>query len=138
VELLTRLTKKEEPFVWELEYQLALGTMVTAFTMAPALQHLDHEREVFIEMDAFNDVSAGVLSQSDDEGVLHPVAYCSKKHLPAECTYDIYDKELLAISKAPEESRPECEGAAYPIQFIIDYKNLEYFMTEKIVNLRQA
>jgi len=40
----------------------------------------------------------------------------SKKHSPAECNYDIYDKELMAIIKALEEWRPECEGAAYPLQ----------------------
>jgi len=112
--------------------------MVTAFTTAPALRHFDHKREVIIETDASNCVSAGVLSQRDDEGVLHPVAYYSKKHSPAECNYDIYDKELMAIIKALEEWRPECEGAAYPLQLITDHKNLEYFMTKKLLNRRKA
>jgi len=137
-EPLTRLTKKDEPFVWELEQQLAFETIVTAFTTAPALRHFDHEREVIIETDASNYVSAGVLSQRDDAGVLHPVAYYSKKHSPAECNYDIYDKELMAIIKAVEEWRPECEGAAYPLRLITDHKNLEYFMTKKLLNRRQA
>jgi len=83
-------------------------------------------------------VSAGVLSQRDDEGILHPVAYYSKKHSPAECNYDIYDKELMAIIKALEEWRPECEGAAYPLKLITDHRNLEYFMTKKLLNRRQA
>ena len=83
------------------------------FTTAPALRHFDHEREIIIETDAPDYVSAGVLSQRDDEGVLHPVAYYSKNHSPAECNYDIYDKELMAIIKALEEWRPECEAAAY-------------------------
>jgi len=112
--------------------------MITAFTTAPALRHFDHEREVIIETDASDYVSAGVLSQRDDEGVLHPMAYFSKKHSPAECNYDIYDKELMAIIKALEEWRPECEGAAYPLQLITDHKNLEYFMTKKLLNRRQA
>jgi len=112
--------------------------MVTAFTTAPALQHFDHEREVIIETDASNYVSAGVLSQRDDKGVLHPVEYYSEKYSPAECNYDIYDKELMAIIKALEEWRPECEGAAYPLQLITDHKNLEYFMTKKLLNRRQA
>jgi hypothetical protein len=131
-EPLTRLTKKDEPFVWESEQQLAFKTMVTAFTTAPALRHFDHEREVIIESDASDYVSAGVLSQRDDEGVLHPVAYYSKKHSPAECNYDIYDKELMAIIKALEEWRPECEGATYPLQLITDHKNIEYFTTKKL------
>jgi hypothetical protein len=93
---------------------------------------------VIIETDAFDYVSAGVLSQRDDVGVLHPVAYFSKKHSPAECNYDIYDMELMAIIKALEEWRPECEGAVYPLQLITDPKNLEYFMTKKLLNRRQA
>jgi len=137
-EPLTRLTKKDEPFVWGAEQQLAFETMVPAFTTAPALRHFDYEREIIIETDASDYVSAGVLSQRDDEGVLHPVAYYSKKHSTAECNYDIYDKELMAIIKALEEWRPECEGAAYPLQLITDHKNLEYFMTKKLLNRRQA
>jgi len=137
-EPLTRLTKKDEPFVWGSEQQLAFEMMVTAFTTAPALRHFDHERDVIIETDASDYVSAGVLSQRDDEGVLHAVAYYSKKHSPAECNYDIYDKELMAIIKALEEWRPECEGAAHPLQLITDHKNLEYFMTKKLLNRRQA
>jgi len=112
--------------------------MVTMFTTAPALRHFDHEMEVFIETDASDYVSAGVLLQRDDKGVLHPVAYYSKKHSLAECNYDIYDKELMAIIKALEEWRPECEGPAYPLQLITDHKNLEYFMTKKLLNRRQA
>ena len=38
------------------------------------------------------DVSAGVLSQYDDEGILHPVAFFSSGHSPAESNYGIYGK----------------------------------------------
>jgi len=88
--------------------------------------------------DASDYIFAEVLSQRDDEGVLHPGAYYSKKHSPAECNYNIYYKELIAIIKTLEEWRPECEGAAYPLQLITDHKNLEYFMTKKLLNRRQA
>jgi len=137
-EPLTNLTKKDEPFVWGSEQQLAFETMVTAFTTAPILRHFDHKWEVITETDSSDYVSAGVLFQRDDEGVLHPVAYFSKKHLFAECNDDIYDKELMAIIKALEQWRPECEGTAYPLQLITDHKNLEYFMTKKLLNRRQA
>jgi Fe-S cluster assembly scaffold protein SufB len=138
VEPLTRLTKRDEPFVWESEQQAACETMVTAFTTAPALQHYNHEKEFIIETDASNYVSAGVLSQRDDEVVLHPVAYYLKKHSLAECNYDTYGKQLMASMKALEEWRPECEGAAYPLQLIADHINLQYFMTKKPLNRRQA
>jgi len=48
-------------------------------------------------------VSAGILSQHDDDGILHLVIFYSKKHSPAECNYEVYDKELLAIIRAFEE-----------------------------------
>jgi len=137
-EPLTRLTKKDEPIVWESEQQLAFETMIAAFTTAPALCHFDHEREVMIETDVSDYVSAGVLSQMDDEGLLHPVAYFLKEHTPAECNYDIYDQELMTIIKSLEQWRPECEGAAYPLQLVTDHKNLEYFMMKKLLNWRQA
>jgi hypothetical protein len=35
--------------------------------------------------------------------VLCLVAYFSSKHSAAECNYEIYDKELLAIIKSLEE-----------------------------------
>jgi len=61
----TRSTKKEEPFVCESEQQLAFETIIRAFTTAPALRQFDHEREVIIETDASDYVSAGVSSQCD-------------------------------------------------------------------------
>ena len=61
-------------------------------------------------MDASDWAAGGVLSQYDEAGVLHPVAFFSAKHTPTEWNYKIYDKEILAIVKAFEEWRPELQG----------------------------
>ena len=58
---------------------------MTTCTTAPILRHYDHESKVIIETDTSDYVAAGELSQRDDKGMLHPVAYCSKKHTLAEC-----------------------------------------------------
>ena len=58
---------------------------------------------MILETDSSNFVSARVLSQYDDSGVLHPVAFFSKKHTATEYNYEIYDKELLAIVRCFEE-----------------------------------
>jgi len=86
------------------------------------------------EIDAIYYVSAGVLLKYDGDGVLHPGAYSAKKHSPAECNYEIYNKEHMAIIKALEEWWSEFEGAAYPLKLITDHKNLQYFMTKKLSN----
>ena len=91
-----------------------------------------------IKIDASDYISVGVLSQLYLNGIWYPVAYFSKKHSPEECNYEIYDKELLAIIRSLEEWRPELEGAKFPVKILSDHKNLEYFMSIKLLNRRQA
>ena len=62
----------------------------------------------------------------------------SCQHLLAECNYEIYDKELMAIVEAFEEWQPELEGLPEPINVIFDHKNLEYFIFSKRLSRRQA
>lgn len=135
---MVNLTKKNVPFSWSTVCQEAFDRLKKAFTEAPILTSFDWEKEIIVETDASDYVSAGVLSQYDDNGVLKPVAFFSKKHSTTECNYEIYDKELLAIIRCFEEWRPELEGAPSPIKVITDHKNLEYFTTTKLLNRRQA
>lgn len=135
---LTELTRKGVRFKWEKNQQLAFEELKNRFTTAPVLAHFDFERDVVVETDASDYVSAGVLSQYDDDGILHPVAYFSTKHSPAECNYEIYDKELMAIVRAFEHWRAELQSVENPIQVLSDHKNLEYFMSTKLLNRRQA
>ena len=55
-----------------------------------------------------------------------------------ERSYEIHDKEMLAIIRALEEWRHFLEGACHPVEIWTDHKNLEYFMTAKKLNRRQA
>ena len=89
-----------------------------------------------MKTDASDYVSEGILSQYNENGVLHPVAYFFKKHSPAKCNYEIYDKELKAIVYAFEEWRPELKGSPTPVKVITDHKNLKYFMSTKQLSRR--
>ena len=109
-------------------------TIEDPFTSVPILRHFDPDKECVVETDASDYVSAGILSQIEDDGILHPVAFFSKKHSPAECNYEIYDKELMAIIRSFEEWQPHLESAKGIIEILCDNKNLEYFMTTKILN----
>jgi len=137
-EPLTRLTKKDDPFEWLEDQQKPFEELVLKFKTAPTLRHFDHSRDVIIETEASESVSAGILSLRDDEGELHPVAFFSNKHSLAECNYPIYDNELMAIIKALEEWRPECERAEHTLQLITDHKNLKNFLSKKLLNRCQA
>ncbi len=76
--------------------------MRQAFLEAPILNHFDSERHIRIETDALGYAISRVLSQltSDDSGRWHPVAFFSRKMIPAETRYETYDGELLAIIEA--------------------------------------
>ncbi len=66
-------------------------------TAAPVLKHFDLIREAILETNFSDYVNGEVLSQYDDEDILHSVIFYSKNMIPAECNYEIYDKELLTI-----------------------------------------
>ena len=72
------------------------------FVSAPLLVRFDHERETVVETDASGWCVGGILLQRDNDGFSRPCAFYSKKMLPAECNYPIYDKELLAIVRSLE------------------------------------
>jgi len=57
---------------------------------------------------------------------------------PVERNYEIHDKEMLAIVRALEEWRHFVEGAEHRCEIWTDHKNLQYFMTAKKLNRRQA
>jgi hypothetical protein len=83
-------------------------------------------------------VSGEVLSQYNDKGELHPVTFFSAEHSAQECNYEIYNKELLVIIKALEEWHPELQGNQNELDIIMNHKNLEYFMSTKVLNQRQV
>ena len=139
---LTRKDRKTFMFPWAKDgpEQRAFEVLKRAFTSAPILAHFDPQRETWLETDASDYVAAAILSQKGEDGELHPVAFLSKKMSPQERNYEIYDKELLAIVRAFEEWHPELAGTPVeePIRILTDHKNLEYFMTSKQLNRRQA
>jgi len=100
---LTQLTKKGTPFVWLDLCQAAFERLKEAFTTAPILIYFDFDKEIVLETDASDIASAGILSQPGSDRLLHPIAFFSKKPTPAECNYDIFAKELMAVVQAFEE-----------------------------------
>ena len=107
-------------------------------TEAPVLRHFDPARQAILKTDASDLVTGGILSQYDEENVLHPVAFYSKCMIPAECNYHIYDKELLAIICCFEHWRPELEHTDLPIQVFTDHQALKTFMKNKELTQCQA
>jgi len=108
-------------------------------TTAPVLVSPQDSEPFCIEADSSDFASGAVLSQRlPGEEKWHLVAFYSKSLSPVEWNYEIHDKEMLAIIRALEEWRHFLEGARHPVEIWTDHKNLEYFMTAKKLNRRQA
>jgi len=135
---ITRLLKKDVQFGWDKSANNAFKTLKDAFISAPILRHFDFSRPAIVEADASDFADGGMLAQRDDNGVLHPVAFFSRKFLPAELNYEIYDKEMLAIVDCLITWRHYLQGSGLPIEVITDHKNLLWFTETKMYNRRQA
>jgi hypothetical protein len=68
--------------------------------VAPILVHSHPEKPTVIETAASDFALAAVLSQTQETKRLHPVAYHSRKFMPAEINYDV---QLLAVVTALKE-----------------------------------
>jgi len=135
---LTDLTKKNQKWQWTENEQFAFEELKRRVTMEPILTTFDPVKPAEVEADSSDYALGACLTQEDDQGRKHPIAYWSRKLTAAELNYDIYDKELLAIVEAFKEWRIYLQGAAHQTQVYSDHKNLLYFTTTKELNRRQV
>jgi hypothetical protein len=87
-------------FNWAEAARSVLVTSKHLFTVAPILVHFHSEKPTVVETDASDFALAEVLSQTQETKRLHPVAYHSRKFMPAEINYDV---QLLAVVTALKE-----------------------------------
>ncbi|MBW0510243.1 hypothetical protein O181_049958 [Austropuccinia psidii MF-1] len=93
---LTCLLKEDFPFIFNKEALSQFQILKEAFTTAPILAHFNPSLQTIVEAGASDYALGAVLSQVNDSGK-HPIAFDSRKMLPAELNYEIHDKELLGI-----------------------------------------
>jgi len=118
---------------------MAFEDLKTVVTTAPVLVSSQDSEPFWVEVDSLNFATGAVLSQQlTADRKWHPVAFYSKSLSSMERNYEIHDKEMLAIICALEEWRHFLEGATHLVEIWTNHKNLEYFMTAKKLNCRQA
>ncbi len=135
---LTHLIRKIKFFVWFQKCQKTFNILKKVFTFNVILRYYNSDHKIVIEINASNYVFKDILSQYDENKVLHSVAYFFKKHNSVKCNYEIYDKKLMIIVCTFEEWCSELEDFICSIKMITDHKNLEYFMLIKQLSHHQA
>ena len=128
--------KKSGPMEWALEQQSAFEALQRAFGSAPMLRHFDPKRPIRVETDASKFAVGAILSQQFEDGLWHPIAFWSRKMIPAETNYEVHDQELLAIVAAFKQWRHYVEGSQLPIEVLTDHNNLRGFISVKQLTSR--
>ncbi|MBW0513610.1 hypothetical protein O181_053325 [Austropuccinia psidii MF-1] len=108
-----------------------------AFITAPILSHFNPSLPTIVESDASDYALGAVLSQVNDSGK-NPIAFYSRKLLPAELNYEIHDKELLGIVWALKHWRAFLLSCSNSFEVLTDHSSLQYSMSSKALTRCQA
>lgn len=133
---LTELLQKDKPFVWGEAQQKAFTELKAAVSKQPVLILPDTTKPYVVTTDASGYAVGAWLSQDQRAG-LQPIAYLSKKMLPAERNYPVHEQELLAIVVALREWRHYLSGVSFTIRVVTDHKSLIYLQTQEHLSPRQ-
>ena len=95
---LTALLKKDIKFEWTKAAEESFMALKQAFLAAGFLAQFDPNWLAVVEANASDCILGGCLLQLDPKmGILHLVAFYSRKLIRAKEQYKIYDKKMLAI-----------------------------------------
>ena len=108
--------------------------MKKRFTSQLILVSFNPEKSITLETDVSDEAIEVCISQPDNKRRLQPVAFYLRKFSSAEMSYEIHDKELLAIVNAFKQWCVYLEEPKHEVQVYSDHKNLLYFMTMKVLN----
>jgi len=128
------LTKKDIGWQWTPKENKAFEQLKELVTSEPVLKHTNPKQAFRMETNASSYAYGAVLTQKQQTGKCHPVAFMSKSMTPVEKNYDIRDKEALAIVKPLQHWRHWLKGMTLPIKIITDHKNLVNFSKPQILN----
>ena len=107
---LHRLTGKDVPFTWSDEAESAFVTLKSKLVTPPVLAYPRFGEEFTLETDASIQGLGAVLSQKQDDGKLHPIAYASRALNGAERNYGVTELETLAVVWAMSHFRSHLYG----------------------------
>ena len=86
-------TKKDVPYHWTAECECAFDHLKTP----PVLSYPDFNRHFILETDASISGLGAILSQLQEDGKLHLLAYASHSLSKLEKNYPMTDLEMLAV-----------------------------------------
>ena len=107
--------KKKARFEWTAECQEAFLTLHQLLCSAPILAFPNFSKPFILDTDASN-TGIRVLSQIDENGSEHVIAYASRTLSKAERRYCVTRRELLAVVTFTQQFRPYFLGRQFTLR----------------------
>ena len=126
---LTKLTRKEEKFIWSEACQNSFDELKQRLTTAPVLTLPSGSEGFTVYCDASRQGLGCVLMQRD-----RVIAYVSRQLKKHEVNYPTHDLELAAVVFALRIWRHYLYGV--PCRIFTDHKSLQYLFSQKDLNMR--
>ena len=127
---LTKLTRKEEKFVWSEACQQSFDELKRKLTSAPVLTLPSGQDGYTMYCDASRQGLGCVLMQHENV-----ITYASRQLKKHEQNYPTHDLEMAAVVFALRIWRHYLYGV--PCIIFTDHKSLQYLFTQKELNIRQ-
>ena len=133
---LRELLKKNSEFTWKRKHEDEFEKLKETLTTTPLLRIPNPNQKFVLFFDAAstNGIS-GILSQPDEKGDLHPVAYESRSLTTAEKNYPVHEQELLAFVHCLKKWRHYLDGMEFDVY--TDNRSLQTLLTNKNLSKRQ-
>jgi len=109
------------------------NSLKKVFTSTLILTHWISNAQLIMETSTSDYTLTAILSIVNKENEVHLATFHSCTFTIVELKYDMHDKKLLAIFEAFKIWQHYLKGLIYPINIVIDHKNLKYFSTTKIL-----
>ncbi len=138
VKSFTQLTRKNTSFVWNKICVQVFDNLKKQVSSVSILRHFDLKWQAILKINALNYVKDEILSQYNDEKVLHSMTFYSKSMILAEINYHIYDKKLLIIIQCFKHWWLKLKCIELLIQMFINHQTLKIFMKNKQLNQWQV
>jgi hypothetical protein len=127
VEPILNLTRKNIKFEWSKECEEAFIKLRNILLSDLVLRQPDYTERFVLETDASN-VGLGAILSQELEGTRNPIAFASRKMIPAEKNYSISEKEMLAALWGMEHFQYFLRGKEF--ELITDHRALQALNTK--------
>lgn len=132
---LTELLKAKAHFEWSPECQQAFENVKCLLCSSPVLAAPRFDRTFVLQVDASQVGAGAVLLQEDDQRVVRPVSYFSRKFNRHQVNYSVIEKEALSLILSLQHFEVYVTGGA-PLVVYTDHNPLTFLQSLRCPNQR--